>query len=122
MQIESLELRRLFSAQIFPGQQFAAGQMPRTVLAGDFNQDGQQDLMTTSDDLGGAVCVLLGRGDATFAPPVFTAAGARPFAAATGDFNSDGKLDLIIANGQTAGVSVLLGKGDGSFQPRVTFS
>ena len=32
------------------------------------------------------------------------------------DFNNDGKLDLAVTNCQSDSVSVLLGKGDGSFQ------
>lgn len=40
---------------------------------------------------------------------------------ATGDFNGDGKLDLAVINGGTpAGfVSILLGNGDGTFQPKI---
>jgi hypothetical protein len=35
------------------------------------------------------------------------------------DFNGDGKLDLAVANGIT--VSILLGNGDGTFQPQVVY-
>src|SRR5215469_16765857 len=40
---------------------------------------------------------------------------------ATGDFNGDGKLELVVANSADNNVSVLLGKGDGTFQPAVNY-
>src|SRR5437868_1156551 len=48
-----------------------------------------------------------------------------PESVATGDFNGDGKIDLAITNsfnstGNT--VTVLLGNGDGTFQPRVDYA
>ncbi|MFN6485085.1 MULTISPECIES: beta strand repeat-containing protein [unclassified Nostoc] len=48
--------------------------------------------------------------------------GLRPYSIVTGDFNKDGKLDLITANKSSQSVSVLLGKGDGTFNPASSFS
>jgi len=45
--------------------------------------------------------------------------GSDPSAVAVGDFNGDGKMDLVTANGVGPGVTLLLGKGNGRFQPRV---
>ena len=39
-----------------------------------------------------------------------------------GDFNGDGRTDLAIANSGSSDVSVLLGNGDGTFQPQVTYA
>ena len=39
----------------------------------------------------------------------------------TGDFNGDGELDLAVANGGYDTVSILLGNGDGTFQPAVNY-
>ena len=41
---------------------------------------------------------------------------------AVGDFNSDGKLDLVVSNAQGNTISVLLGKGDGTFQAPVDYT
>jgi hypothetical protein len=43
-----------------------------------------------------------------------------PVSVAVGDFNGDGKLDLAVTN--TVGVNVLLGNGDGTFQPAQFFN
>jgi hypothetical protein len=39
-----------------------------------------------------------------------------------GDFNQDGKADLAVLNGGSSNVSILLGNGDGTFQPAVNFA
>src|SRR5262249_3740570 len=44
-----------------------------------------------------------------------------PHALATTDLNGDGVLDLVLDDGNTSGVSVLLGNRDGSFQPFALF-
>lgn len=48
--------------------------------------------------------------------------GTAPLAIASGDFNDDGKPDLAVANSgngsaDSGGISILLGNGDGTFQP-----
>ena len=47
--------------------------------------------------------------------------GKSPFAIAAGDFNADGRADLAIANAGDNTISILLGNGDGTFQPAVNF-
>src|SRR5262249_23191383 len=41
---------------------------------------------------------------------------------ATGDLNGDGNQDIVAANYADSTVSVLLGNGDGTFQPQVPYS
>ena len=55
-----------------------------------------------------------------FADPVQYPVGT-PSGVVLADFDGDGNLDLAVANGGSANVSILLGKGDGTFQPAVNF-
>jgi hypothetical protein len=100
---------------------YAAGAYPWSVTVGDFNGDGKLDLaVANSAQPSGtsSVSVLLGKGDGTFtnAPGSPFAVGTNPNCVAVGDFNGDGKLDLAVTNGGSNNVSVLLGKGDGTFR------
>src|SRR5207249_2020633 len=66
-----------------------------------------------------------GNGDGTFQPAVPYTVGSSPAIVAVGDFNGDGRLDIVASNvGSTASpgstVSVLLGNGNGTFQPALT--
>jgi hypothetical protein len=47
--------------------------------------------------------------------------GTAPVFIAKGDFNGDGKVDLAVANSGSGNVSILLGVGDGNFQPGVSY-
>ncbi|MDJ1305213.1 MAG: VCBS repeat-containing protein [Candidatus Midichloria sp.] len=51
-----------------------------------------------------------------FAPAVDYVVGSGPNTLTTADFNRDGKLDVVSSNCNTNSVSILLGKGDGTFQ------
>jgi uncharacterized delta-60 repeat protein len=104
---------------------YQAGSSPRSVALGDLNGDGALDL-AVADAGSGDVSVLLGNGDGTFQEAVGYGAGAMPNSVAVGDLDGDGNLDLAVANGEpgtglSAELSVLLGRGDGTFLPRVAY-
>jgi len=105
------------------------GHNPEGLAAGDFNADGRSDL-AVSNAGSNTVSVLIGEGDGTFQPPLTFAAGQVPVFLAVGDFNHDARQDLVVANygsnhyySDTVAttVSVLLGNGDGTFQPPRAF-
>ncbi len=73
-------------------------------LTGDFNGDGNLDLVVQGSDN----AIALGNGDGTFTLSAPFAAGIHP--TLTGDFNNDGKLDLVAGN-----EPILFGNGDGTF-------
>jgi hypothetical protein len=106
------------------GTAFASGTSPYAMTSGDFNGDSKLDL-AVSNQGSNDVAVLLGNGDGTFQPAVTYATGPYPTGIGTADFNGDHKLDLAVANynNSAAGtVSILLGNGDGTFEPQVAYA
>ena len=60
----------------------------------------------------------------SFLPPQNFTVGSLPFNCVLADFNGDKILDMAVANSNpgTASISVLLGKGDGTFGPQTTYA
>lgn len=98
---------------------YPAGGLPAYIMiAHDMNLDGKLDLVCAnrgSDD----VSVLIGRGDGTFRKPVVssTGKGTGPYSIAVADFNLDNVPDVVTANFMSSSISVLIGIGDGRFDP-----
>ena len=105
------------------------GSEPSFVAAADLNGDGNTDLIVTNSYFSNTTAVFLGNGDGTFKTAVtYDSGGGFPVTVVPIDLNGDGKVDLVVANqsscypcSQNGVVAVLMGKGDGTFSPAVTY-
>jgi hypothetical protein len=106
---------------------FAVGSSPTGAAVGDFNNDMHPDIAVVNFR-GDSVSIHLGDGAGTFTKTDCTAstancgAGNGPFFIAAGHFNSDSNLDLAVANHTSGNVSILMGNGDGTFDPAVNIA
>ncbi len=85
---------------------------------GDFNNDGDLDFATASDEI---VRVRLGSGEGTFGFPTAFVTESSGADIAADDFTGDGDVDLLVLGYGQNNVSLLVGNGDGSFADPVTF-
>jgi hypothetical protein len=100
------------------------GTPPYILITRDMDLDGNLDLVCANRESNN-VSVLLGRGDGTFRktlvsstnPEGLTATG--PYSIAVADFNLDGVPDVVTANYRSSNASVLLGIGNGRFDPAI---
>ncbi len=119
----------------------SGGFLASSVAVANLRGDGNQDLVvancapsgSSNCEGNGSVGVLLGKGDGTFQTVVTYPSGACDTrSVAVADVNGDGRMDVVVASssdnshcGEFEGpgtISVLLGNGDGTLQPAVTYS
>jgi len=94
----------------------------RSVVVGEFNNDGNSDLAVA--DLGaGSLEILLGDGQGRFCRRRYFRF-RRLFARVrgSGDFNNDGNSDLAVVNRDSGSVGILLGDGQCGLAPATSFS
>jgi len=104
----------------------------RAVTLGDLNGDGILDMVTAGsyydgDTMPGQLTIRLGMGDGTFgARHTFATEYGGSYDVTLGDLNADGILDLVTVGSAGQGLqgeaSVFIGRGDGTFASKITFT
>jgi hypothetical protein len=107
---------------------YSGGSYAIAIAVADVNGDGKLDVLVAHDHYYG-LGVLLGNGDGTFQPAqAYLVDGLTPLSLVVDDVNGDGIADVLMTyqyyqmgNKYYGGVGILLGKGDGTFQPGRTY-
>src|SRR5262245_44158911 len=102
--------------------QYPAGAVPYAVAVGDFNGDGQADLVVANATAVGTLSVLRGNGSGQFRRPVSYPVGNSPSSVAVGDLDGDQDLDLVVTNTGSNTVSVLKNQGNGTFAAATSYA
>jgi hypothetical protein len=107
-------------------QDIPVGKGPIGLEAAQLTNDGLNDLVVANAQ-DGTISVLLNdpNNPGTFQPPVTYTVGGSPFSVIVGQFTASGNQDILVGTSNdffqvvTDSVSLLLGNGNGTFQPAI---
>jgi len=114
-----------------PNRYYAVGHQPAALAVADLNHDGKPDIVVVNNT-DNTISVLMGNGDGTFTAPTASQAllGATPaptyptgkgaIALMIADLDGDGVPDVVTANFTADTLSILSGRGDGTFKSAIT--
>jgi hypothetical protein len=115
-----------------PLRYYAVGNQPVALAVADLNHDGKPDIVVINNT-DNTISVLMGNGDGSFVGPTASEAaaggatpapsypiGTDPIALTIADMNGDGIPDVVTANFADNTLSILIGRGDGTFKPAIT--
>lgn len=96
------------------GQNTVLGGNPIWLAGGDFDGDGDRDLVVVRSSAN-TTDVYLNDGTGTFTPGVSLPVGQDALAVVVGDVDFDGALDILVARPEAPEIVVYLGDGNGNF-------
>lgn len=98
---------------------FPVGSRPDAIATGDFNNDGNTDIVTVNNRSSDELSILLGDGSGNFNPAISLTGTVDPTGVAVGDLNRDGNLDLVVTTSFNSDTNnnfaILFGNGTGDF-------
>lgn len=122
----ALSARRIFISKNNGNGTFSAplikivNPFPGSITTGDFNEDGRVDIATGQSV---SIDLHLGTGTGDLLPPISFATQQSPYDIIARDFNKDGHLDIAACTeSNNEGMSILLGNGNGTFQPTQNYT
>jgi hypothetical protein len=105
------------SGNIASAPTYTVGEFGYGFIIADLNNDGLGDVIVLNSDTPATLSVYLMQANGTLGSPTSVPVSAGGNLSGTfADFNGDGNIDLAVTTDHTSTITILLGKGNGTFQ------